>query len=88
MIMCLNEIRKVGLARCVPRVIQSLVGAKPKEHLLDGYSSVLDNLLRNGVSNSTVCLGRLQAIGFSGRIAAGVSSLAAGYLRPHRGVPG
>ena len=34
--------------------------------MLDGYSSVLDNLLRNGVSNSTVCLGRLQAIGFSG----------------------
>ena len=37
-----------------------------KEHLLDGYSSVLDNLLRSGVSNSTVCLARLQAIGFSG----------------------
>ena len=34
--------------------------------MLDEYSSVMDNLLKNGVSNSTVCLEWLQAIGFSG----------------------
>ena len=27
-----------------------------KEQILDGYSSVLDSMLRGGVSNSTVCL--------------------------------
>ena len=66
--------RRTGISRAKLRRLKAngfcetphgLIG-QPKEHLLDGYSSVLDNLLRNGVSNSTVCLGRLQAIGFSG----------------------
>lgn len=35
-----------------------LVGKK-KEHILDGYSAILNRLLRNGVSNSMVCLERL-----------------------------
>ena len=64
--------RRTGISRAKLRRLKAngfcetphgLIG-QPKEHLLDGYSSVLDNLLRNGVSNSTVCLGRLQAIGF------------------------
>ena len=33
---------------------------KKKEHLLDGYSAILDRLLRNGVNNSAVCLERLR----------------------------
>ena len=37
-----------------------------KEYLLDGYSLTLDNLLRNRVSNSWVCLIHLQTMGFSG----------------------
>ena len=66
--------RRTGISRAKLRRLKAngfcetphgLIG-QPKEHLLDGYSSVLDNLLRSGVSNSTVCLGRLQAIGFSG----------------------
>lgn len=65
--------RRTGISRAKLRRLKAngfcetphgLIG-QPKEHLLDGYSSVLDNLLRNGVSNSTVCLGRLQANGTS-----------------------
>ena len=37
-----------------------------KEHIIDGYSSVLDAMLRNGVSNSVVCHERLQEMGFTG----------------------
>ena len=37
-----------------------------KEQILDGYSSVLDSMLRGGVSNSAVCLERLQEMGFTG----------------------
>ena len=37
-----------------------------KEQILDGYTSVLDSMLRNGVSNSAVCLERLQEMGFTG----------------------
>ena len=34
--------------------------------ILDGYSTVLDRLLRDGVINSAVCLKRLQEIDFTG----------------------
>ena len=56
--------RRTGISRAKLRRLKAngfcetphgLTG-QPKEHLLDGYSSVLDNLLRSGVSNSTVCL--------------------------------
>ena len=66
--------RRTGLSRARLRRLKAngfcetahgLVGKK-KEHLLDGYSAVLDRLLRNGVSNSIVCLERLQEIGFTG----------------------
>lgn len=42
------------------------LNGKKKEHILDGYSSVLDTLLKSGVSNSTICLERLQTMGFTG----------------------
>lgn len=66
--------RRTGLSRAKLRHLKAngfcetahgLVGKK-KEHILDGYSAVLDRLLRNGVSNSVVCLERLQEIGFTG----------------------
>ena len=77
---CIDEVnlaelgRRTGLSRSKLRRLKAngfcekahgLNGQK-KEHILDGYSSVLDTLLRSGVSNSTVCLERLQSIGFSG----------------------
>ena len=39
-----------------------------KQAILDGFSSVLDNLLRNGVCNSSVCLERLRVAGFKGSL--------------------
>ncbi|WP_302199913.1 hypothetical protein [uncultured Gemmiger sp.] len=66
--------RRTGLSRSKLRRLkrngfcEKLHGLKgqKKEHILDGYSSVLDALLKSGVSNSKVCLERLQAIGFTG----------------------
>ena len=37
-----------------------------RPQILDGYSAVLDSMIRNGVSNSAVCLERLQELGFTG----------------------
>ena len=34
--------------------------------VLDGFTSILDNMLTKGVTNSTVCLKRLREHGFSG----------------------
>ena len=62
--------RRTGLSRSKLRRLKAngfcekvhgLNGQK-KERILDGYSSVLDTLLKSGVSNSTVCLERLQAV--------------------------
>ena len=66
--------RRTGLSRSKLRRLkrngfcEKLHGLKgqKKEHILDGYSSALDALLKSGVSNSKVCLERLQAIGFTG----------------------
>lgn len=56
--------RRTGLSRSKLRRLKAngLNGQK-KERILDGYSSVQDTLLKSGVSNSTVCLERLQAMG-------------------------
>lgn len=62
--------RRTGLSRSKLRRLkrngfcEKLHGLKgqKKEHILDGYSSVLDALLKSGVRNSKVCLERLQAI--------------------------
>lgn len=66
--------RRTGLSRSKLRRLkangfQESPRTKPeqkKEHILDGDSSVLDTMLRNGVSNSTVCHERLREIGFNG----------------------
>ena len=39
-----------------------------KEQILDGYTAVLDSLLRSGVSNSSVCMERLHSMGFQGSL--------------------
>ena len=43
-------------------------GMKSDDTVLSGYTSALDNLLKNGVTNSVVCLERLTEIGFSGSL--------------------
>ena len=61
--------RRTGLSRSKLRRLkangfQETLCVKPqpkKEHILDGYSSVLDAMLRNGISNSVVCHERLEA---------------------------
>ena len=35
---------------------------------MTGYTGILDSLLKNGITNSVVCLERLQAVGFPGGI--------------------
>lgn len=41
-------------------------GRKATHTILSGYTAYLDNLLCKGVTNSTVCLQRLQEIGYTG----------------------
>ena len=66
--------RRTGLSRSKLRRLKGnnfcerphgLTGQK-KEHVLDGYTGMLDSLLKSGVSNSTVCLERLQTMGLCG----------------------
>lgn len=35
-------------------------------HIRTGYTAILDDLLGKGITNSSVCLERLQSVGFSG----------------------
>ena len=66
--------RLTGLSRAKLRRLKSNgfcetphgLSGQRKEQILDGYSSVLDSMLRAGVSNSAVCLERLQEMGFTG----------------------
>ena len=41
-------------------------GSTAKATVLSGYTDILDRLLRNGITNSAVCLKRLQADGYTG----------------------
>ena len=41
-----------------------LVGLKQQTTVLSGYSAYLDKLLRQGITNSAVCLDRLREFGF------------------------
>lgn len=43
-------------------------GRKAEKTVLSGFTGALDNLLRSGVSNSSVCLERLQDMGYTGRL--------------------
>ena len=41
---------------------------KKRKSILDGYTSIIDNLLRQGIKNSAVCFERLKSEGFPGGI--------------------
>ena len=66
--------RRTGLSRAKLRRLKANgfcetphgLSGRQKEHAMDGFSAVLDGLLRNGVTNSSVCLERLQELGFTG----------------------
>ena len=44
----------------------ALEGRKARQTILTGYTAILDALLRKGITNSSVCLERLQAVGYPG----------------------
>lgn len=67
--------RRTGISRAKLRRIQSasfvdlphaLSGRKTKTTLLTGFTSILDNLLSKGITNSSVCFDRLKENGFKG----------------------
>ena len=67
--------RRTGISRCKLRRIKkagfvdkphALTGRKAAVTVLTGYTGILDDLLRKGVTNSSVCLDRLKEHGYSG----------------------
>ena len=69
--------RRTGVSRARLRRLKAnnfnqkahgLVGQKRQTTVLSGYSAYLDKLLRQGITNSAVCLERLQVIGFEGSL--------------------
>lgn len=67
--------RRTGITRCRHRRLQSN-NFKPMPHgrtgqhaettVLSGFTGVLDKLLKQNVTNSSVCLERLQEMGYTG----------------------
>lgn len=67
--------RRTGISRAKLRRLKAN-GFKDKPHaslgkttrrtVLSGYTAILDDLLRKGITNSAVCLERLQAVGYPG----------------------
>ena len=43
-------------------------GKKAEVTVLTGYTGVIDDLLRKGITNSAVCMGRIQELGYTGGI--------------------
>lgn len=64
--------RRTGVTRARPRRYKTngfhlqhgCAGLKVEGTVLSGYTSVLDNLLRQGITNSSVCLDRLREVGY------------------------
>ena len=80
--------RRTGVSRAKLRRLKAnnfsqkphgLVGQKQKSTVLSGYSVYLDKLLSQGITNSVVCLDRLQAIGFEGSL-----STVKRYIKAHK----
>lgn len=80
--------RRTGVSRAKLRRLKEngfvskehgLKGRKATQTVLTGYTALLDDLLRKGVTNSSVCLEHLQEVGFSG----GVSTVKA-YIATHK----
>lgn len=80
--------RRTGVSRGKLRGLQKN-GFRVKEHgnkgrkaasvFMDGYTGVIDNLLKSDVTNSSVCLERLQEVGFAGSL-----STVKAYIAEHR----
>ena len=67
--------RRTGISRAKLRRLKendfvwkphALEGRKASQTILTGYTAILDDLLGKGITNSSVCLERLQAVGFPG----------------------
>lgn len=58
----LRRLKQNGFAE-VPHASQ---GRKSRQTILTGCTAILDDMLRRGITNSAVCLERLQAVGFPG----------------------
>lgn len=58
----LRRLKKSGFVQ----VPHALAGRKAPHTRLTGYTAILDDLLRKGIDNSSVCLERLQEVGFPG----------------------
>lgn len=56
-----------------------LIGTKHKTTVLTGYTSVIDNLLRQNCPNSAVCYEQLQKVGYKGGLTA-----VKDYIRAHK----
>ena len=80
--------RRTGVSRARLRRLKAnnfnqtphgLVGQKQQSTVLSSYSAYLDKLLCQGITNSVVCLERLQAIGFEGSL-----STVKRYIQAHK----
>ena len=66
--------RRTGISRSRLRQLQKngfqeeSKRKKKRKSILDGYTSIIDNLLRQGIKNSAVCFERLKSEGFPGGI--------------------
>lgn len=69
--------RRTGVSRAKLRRLKengfvfkphALEGRRASKTVLSGYTAILDDLLRKGITNSAVCLERLQTVGFSGSL--------------------
>ena len=67
--------RRTGVSRSKLRRLKAngfvfkshaLEGRKARQTILTGYTAILDALLRKGIANSSVCLERLQTVGYPG----------------------
>ena len=54
-------------------------GTKAKTTILSGFTSVLDSLISNGITNSAVCLERLREVGYVGGL-----TTVKDYIRSHK----
>ena len=80
--------RRTGISRAKLRRLQrngfvlkphGLIGQKQSNTVLTGYTAYLDRLLGQGITNSVVCLERLQSMGYEGSL-----STVKRYIQTHR----
>ena len=80
--------RRTGITRSRLRRLQQngfkstphgRTGQKSDSTVISGYTVVLDNLLRQGITNSTVCFERLNELGYAGSL-----STVKRYIAKHR----